>query len=156
MEPVLLVVYFDIKVVWSPRNLPANLSVLGPLLGWAESILPAHILWADCGNTVFLKDLTVSILEDAKHLCFLQSESFLFAGCFTSTINEDLSFLCYLCRWLHTPPFEPEGLGYNSRYDKKEYLFILAVAAARIYFKHICSEWSHYMALSNWHEKFPE
>lgn len=79
------------------------------------------------------------------------------AGCFPKfLINEGPSSPCYLCSWLHTPPLKPEGLGYNSFYDKNEYLSIWTVATARIYFKHICSEWSHYMAQSNWYVKFPE
>ena len=67
-----------------------------------------------------------------------------------------LSLVICMGDWLHTAPFKLEGLGYNSFYDKKEYLFILALAAARKYFKHICSEWSHCMAQSYWYVKFPE
>ena len=89
-------------------------------------------------------------------ICFLHSLGHLLGVTPELLINEDPSFPCYLHRGLHTAPFKPEGLGYNSFYDKKEYLFILALAAARKYFKHICSEWPHCMAQSSWYVKFPE
>lgn len=143
-------VYFDGKVTGSLRNLATTLPVLGPLREKAE---PHSV--SQLGPTAF---------EGLDHLHPRGHQASVFpaitptlAGCFPKfLINEDPFSPCYLCSWLHTPPLKPEGLRYNSFHDKNEYLSIWTVATARIYFKHICSEWSHCMAQSNWYVKFPE
>lgn len=44
MEPVVTAIHFDLKVMRSPRNLPATITVLGPLLRLGENTLLDHLL----------------------------------------------------------------------------------------------------------------
>ena len=80
-------------------------------------------LWANGGKRCFWRTWP-SPSWKTPSICFLHSHGHLLDVTPELLINEAPSSPRYLCRGLHTASFKPEGLGYNSLCDRKEYLFI--------------------------------
>lgn len=120
--------------------------------GWEHTTWP-HVVSQEW-QSGFLKDLTVSPGRQQASVSYNPIETWWML--YLNFLNMKIPLSLVIYSVIPQASFKPEVLGCNSFYDKKEYLFIWAVAAARKYFKHICGEWSHYMVPSNWYVKFPE